>query len=132
MTCRHPVNTFFVSFLQASSRSGTPDELKALVDKPQRLNLVVLIDSVPQKPKIVHQKPTKPLFCCFLQASSRFGTPDELKALVYEAHTLGLVVLIDIVHRQPKIMHQKCVKKLSTCPFVVSCRPAAGSALQMS
>ncbi|DBB05355.1 TPA: hypothetical protein ACH3X3_010575 [Trebouxia sp. C0006] len=34
----------------------------------------------------------------FFAASSRFGTPDELKALVDEAHRLGLVVLIDIVH----------------------------------
>ena len=33
-----------------------------------------------------------------MQASSRFGSPDELKALVDEAHRLGLVVLIDIVH----------------------------------
>ena len=36
--------------------------------------------------------------CLALQASSRFGTPEELKALVDEAHRLGLVVLIDIVH----------------------------------
>lgn len=33
-----------------------------------------------------------------LQASSRFGTPDELKALIDEAHRLGLLVLMDIVH----------------------------------
>ena len=34
----------------------------------------------------------------WLQASSRFGTPDELKALIDEAHRLGLLVLMDIVH----------------------------------
>ena len=33
-----------------------------------------------------------------MQASSRFGTPDELKALIDEAHRLGLLVLMDIVH----------------------------------
>ena len=32
------------------------------------------------------------------QASSRFGTPDELKYLIDEAHRLGLFVLMDIVH----------------------------------
>jgi len=32
------------------------------------------------------------------QASSRCGTPDELKAMIDEAHRLGLVVLMDIVH----------------------------------
>lgn len=32
------------------------------------------------------------------QASSRFGTPEELKALIDEAHRLGIVVLMDIVH----------------------------------
>lgn len=39
------------------------------------------------------------MFCLVsLQASSRFGTPDELKALVDEAHRLGMVVIMDIVH----------------------------------
>jgi hypothetical protein len=38
---------------------------------------------------------------CFiaLQASSRFGTPEELKAMIDEAHRLGMIVLMDIVHR---------------------------------
>ena len=31
-------------------------------------------------------------------ASSRFGTPEELKALVNEAHRLGITVLLDVVH----------------------------------
>ena len=35
---------------------------------------------------------------CAAQASSRFGTPDELKFLIDEAHRLGLTVLMDIVH----------------------------------
>ncbi len=34
----------------------------------------------------------------FFAASSRFGTPDELKALIDEAHGLGLFVIMDIVH----------------------------------
>eukprot|EP01028_Stygiella_incarcerata_P007150 TRINITY_DN292_c0_g3_i1.p1 TRINITY_DN292_c0_g3~~TRINITY_DN292_c0_g3_i1.p1 ORF type:complete len:687 (+),score=175.83 TRINITY_DN292_c0_g3_i1:141-2201(+) len=34
----------------------------------------------------------------FFAASSRFGTPEELKSLVDRAHELGIIVLIDIVH----------------------------------
>jgi 1,4-alpha-glucan branching enzyme len=34
----------------------------------------------------------------FFAASSRFGTPEELKALIDTAHDLGLTVLIDLVH----------------------------------
>lgn len=34
----------------------------------------------------------------FFAASSRFGTPEELKALVDEAHQAGLAVIMDLVH----------------------------------
>ena len=34
----------------------------------------------------------------FFAASSRFGTPDELKQLIDEAHKSGLAVIMDIVH----------------------------------
>jgi len=34
----------------------------------------------------------------FYAASSRFGTPDELMALIDEAHHLGIIVLLDVVH----------------------------------
>jgi 1,4-alpha-glucan branching enzyme len=34
----------------------------------------------------------------FFAASSRFGTPDELKQLIDEAHGLGIAVIMDIVH----------------------------------
>ena len=34
----------------------------------------------------------------FFAASSRFGTPDELKFLIETAHANGIIVLLDIVH----------------------------------
>lgn len=34
----------------------------------------------------------------FFAASSRFGTPDELKHLIDDAHSLGIAVIMDIVH----------------------------------
>ena len=34
----------------------------------------------------------------FFAPSSRFGTPDELKSLIDEAHRLGIAVIMDIVH----------------------------------
>jgi 1,4-alpha-glucan branching enzyme len=34
----------------------------------------------------------------FFAASSRFGTPDELKALIDKAHGMGIYVIMDIVH----------------------------------
>lgn len=35
----------------------------------------------------------------FFAPSSRFGTPEELKSLIDRAHELGLLVLMDVVHR---------------------------------
>jgi hypothetical protein len=40
-----------------------------------------------------------PLSLTHTQASSRCGTPEELKAMIDEAHRLGMIVLMDIVHR---------------------------------
>lgn len=34
----------------------------------------------------------------FFSPSSRFGTPEELKALIDEAHRMGIAVIMDIVH----------------------------------
>ncbi|MDR0686013.1 MAG: alpha amylase C-terminal domain-containing protein [Dysgonamonadaceae bacterium] len=34
----------------------------------------------------------------FFAASSRFGTPDELKELIDKAHSLGVAVIMDLVH----------------------------------
>ena len=45
----------------------------------------------------------------FYAISSRFGTPNELKALIDEAHSMGIAVLLDVVHSH-------AVKKGIRCP----------------
>ena len=39
----------------------------------------------------------------FFAASSRYGTPNDLKELVDAAHSMGIMVLIDLVHRYKKL-----------------------------
>ena len=34
----------------------------------------------------------------FFAVSSRFGTPDELKELIDTAHSMGLIVVMDLIH----------------------------------
>ena len=36
--------------------------------------------------------------CNFFAASSKFGTPEDLKSLINTAHKLGIAVLLDVVH----------------------------------
>ena len=46
----------------------------------------------------------------FFAASSRYGTPEELKACVDKAHSLGLYVMLDVVHSHAcKVCTQKGV-----------------------
>jgi len=40
----------------------------------------------------------------FFAPSSRFGTPEDLKSLIDKAHELGLLVLMDIVHRYVRLV----------------------------
>ena len=58
----------------------------------------------PEKPYVFKHKRFKPYgsfgyhVSSFFAASSRFGTPEELKQLIDEAHSMGIAVIMDIVH----------------------------------
>ncbi len=73
------------------------------------------------KPKSYHSlhTPWKYIWLC----PAGPGTPDKLSALFDEAHML---MLVNIVHQNP------CIKNLKIILFVISCKPAADLALQMS
>ena len=70
------------------------------VEPPRKLN--PLISAAPPLPP---------------QASSRCGTPEELKAMIDEAHRLGLVVLMDVVHSHAS---KNTVRRCTPLP---PCRP---------
>ena len=49
-------------------------------------------------------------------ASSRFGTPDDLKSLVDKAHSLGIAVIMDIVHSHAVKNENEGLGKLDGSP----------------
>ena len=48
----------------------------------------------------------------FFAPSSRFGTPDELKSLIDEAHKMGIAVIMDIVHCQERSRRVRSIRWL--------------------
>ena len=52
----------------------------------------------------------------FFAASSRFGTPDDLKSLVDKAHSLGIAVIMDIVHSHAVKNENEGLGKLDGSP----------------
>jgi 1,4-alpha-glucan branching enzyme len=53
----------------------------------------------------------------FFAVSSRFGTPDEFKALVDEAHRLGLAVIIDLVHSHSVMNEVEGLSRYDGTPY---------------
>lgn len=53
----------------------------------------------------------------FFAASSRFGTPDELKHLIDDAHSLGLAVIMDLVHSHAVKNEQEGLGNFDGTPY---------------
>jgi 1,4-alpha-glucan branching enzyme len=53
----------------------------------------------------------------FFACSSRFGTPEELKALVDEAHQLGIRVIMDVVHSHATKNESEGLSKFDGTPY---------------
>lgn len=53
----------------------------------------------------------------FFAVSSRFGTPEELKRLIDEAHAAGLLVLLDIVHSHAVKNTQEGLNRFDGTPY---------------
>ncbi len=53
----------------------------------------------------------------FFAASSRFGTPEDLKKLINEAHKLGIAVIMDIVHSHAVKNENEGIGRLDGTPF---------------
>ena len=53
----------------------------------------------------------------FFAASSRFGTPEELKALINEAHKRGIAVIMDIVHSHAVKNENEGLGRLDGTPY---------------
>jgi len=54
----------------------------------------------------------------FFAASSRFGTPHELKALIDDAHGLGIAVIMDIVHSHAVRNEQEGLSLFDGTPYL--------------
>ncbi len=54
----------------------------------------------------------------YFAPSSRFGLPDDFKALVDEAHRLGLAVLLDITHSHAAPNTEQGIARYDTSPYL--------------
>lgn len=54
----------------------------------------------------------------FFAASSRFGTPEQLKALIDDAHALGMMVIMDIVHSHAAKNEREGIANMDGTPYL--------------
>lgn len=54
----------------------------------------------------------------FFAASSRFGTPEALKALIDDAHGMGITVIMDLVHSHAVSNEVEGIARLDGTPFL--------------